>query len=627
MQSSARLVPMSSTGTPAPETKPPATPPTRLAWRVWVVVAVMLLMLAALIAQLVRYQLFPATLEETTATAAVMDTRGAIVDHNGMPLVVNRYFFQLTITPSHIKTPEARHEIAQQLQELIGLPYDQTFDILTNSAERMWAVLADAVSLEDARKIAAAQQELSVNHDSFPLMYVEAVPMTRRYYPQGELTSHLLGFVLPGQGGVMGIEEYYDGFLVQDGAGLLGNKSIPVNNLSQDVLRFIPSSVGKDLVLTLDSTVQWIIREELRKGLEEFKAHSGTVIVMDPNTGALYGMVSLPDYDPNRYELVPQENYNLFTNPAISAQYEPGSVYKIITMAAALDAGIMEPDTKFIDSGSYSIGGRVIFNSNRVANGEVTATDALALSLNVITAQLAEELGPEQFYRYVRLFGFGAATNVDLSGEINGLIKTPQDPNWSMADLGTNSFGQGLACTPLQMLNATAVIANGGRLLQPYIVEARVEDKEAQITEPVLARQVIKPEAAHDMAQMMTDVVSSSNSLAGVPGYAVAGKSGTAQIPSPEGYVQEETIVSFVGFAPSDDPKFVLLVKMDRPDPKINVWAGQTAAPVFGRIAERLLDHFSVPPDDLRLAASSGAAMSEEARLESQLESQSGAEE
>ncbi|MCC6453487.1 MAG: penicillin-binding protein 2 [Caldilineaceae bacterium] len=611
MQSTSRLMPSGSTSTSAPNNTPPdtalGTPVARSPWRIWVVVAFMLLLLAALVAQLLRYQLFPSKIEEGTTAATVMDTRGAIVDHNGTPLVVNRYFFELTVTPAHIKTPEERHEIAQQLQELIALPYQQTFDTLTNSAGLMWAKLADAITLEDARKIAAKQQALNESRSSFPLMYVEAVPMTKRYYPQAELTSHLLGFVQPNLGGVTGIEEYYNGFLLQHGAGLLGQKSIPVNTLSQDVLRFVPSSVGKDLVLTLDSTVQWILREELMRGLEEFKAVSGTAIAMDPHTGAIYGMVSLPDYDPNRYEMVPQESYNLFNNPAVSAQYEPGSVYKIITMAAALDAGDITPTTIFTDSGSITIGGRVIFNSTRTANGRVSATDALALSLNVVTAQIAEDLGPEKFYRYVRLFGFGEATNVDLSGEINGIIKTPRDPNWSPADLGTNSFGQGLACTPLQMLNATAVIANGGRLVQPYIVEARVAGGQAQVTEPVVARQVIKPETAQEMAEMMTAVVDSNGSLSGVPGYSVAGKSGTAQIPSPEGYVQRETIVSYVGFAPANDPKFVLLVKMDRPDPEINVWAGQTAGPVFSRISQRLLDHFSVPPDDLRLAAASGS--------------------
>ena len=607
MQSTSRLMPLSGTGKPTPETPPPAPPPVRSPWRLWVVVAVMLLLLAALIAQLVRYQLFPTELEEATAPTEANETRGSIVDRTGMPLVVNRYFFQLTVTPAHIKTPEARHEIAQQLQELIGLPYQQTFDTLTNAPESMWAVLADAITLEQARKIAAFQQELSETRNAFPLMYVEPVAKTARYYPQAELTSHILGFVMEEQGGVTGVEEYYNGFLLRDGAGLLGQKSIPVNDLSHDVLRFVPSSVGKDLVLTLDASVQWIIREELIRGLQEFKAVSGTVIVMDPHTGEIYGLVNLPDYDPNRYELVPQESYNLFSNPAVSAQYEPGSVYKIITMAAAMDAGIVTPSMTFTDTGSFTIGGRVIFNSNRGANGEVTLARALALSLNVITAQIAEQLGPDEFYRYVRLFGFGEATGVDLSGEINGLIKTPRDSTWSEADLGTNSFGQGLACTPLQMLNATAVIANGGHLMQPYIVQTRVAGGNAQVTEPVITRQVIKPETAHEMAMMMSEVVDTSASLAGVDGYSVAGKSGTAQIPSPEGYVQEETIVSFVGFAPADDPQFVLLVKIDRPDPEINVWAGQTAAPVFGRIAARLLDHFSVPPDDVRLAAASEA--------------------
>jgi cell division protein FtsI (penicillin-binding protein 3) len=601
MQSTSRLMPLSGTGKPVPDQLPPV--PERRTWRLWVVVSGMLVLLAALLSQLIRYQLFPTKLEEAAAPATVIDSRGTIVDRYGSPLVVNRYYFQLTVTPAHIKTDEERHEVAEQLQRLIGLPYQQTLDTLRNSAESMWAVLADAITLDDVRKIAAFQQELSETRTLFPLMYVEPVPMTKRYYPQAELTAHVLGFVLPGKGGATGIEEYYNGFLLRDGAGLIGQETIPVNNLSQDVLRFVPSSVGKDLVLSIDSTVQWIIREELIRGLQEFKAVSGTVIVMDPYTGEIYGMVSLPDYDPNRYELVPQDSYHLFQNPAISAQYEPGSVYKIITMAAAMDAGLIEPDTTFIDSGSYTIGGRVIFNSNRAANGEVDVTRALALSLNVVTAQIAEELGPEEFYRYVRLFGFGEATGIDLSGEINGQIKTPRNSTWSLADLGTNSFGQGLACTPLQMINATAAIANGGRLVQPFVVKARVADGKALITEPVVTRQVIKPETASAMAEMMAEVVSTSASLAGVPGYSVAGKSGTAQIPSPEGYVQEETIVSFVGFAPADDPKFVLLVKMDRPDPKINVWAGQTAAPVFGRIAERLLDHFSVPPDDVRLAA------------------------
>jgi cell division protein FtsI/penicillin-binding protein 2 len=563
----------------------------------------MILILAALLAQLIRYQIFPTALAETTGSAAANDTRGSIVDRNGTPLVVNRYFFQLTVTPAHITSDKDRKELAQQLQDLIGIPYEQTYNTLSSSPDAMWAKLADAISLEDARKVTTFQQKLSETRTIFPLMYVEPMPKTKRYYPQAELTSHIIGFVMPEQGGVNGVEEYYNGFLLRDGAGLLGQSTVPVSSLSHDILRFVPSSVGKDLVLTIDSSIQWILREELMRGLQEFKAVSGSAIVMNPHTGEIYGMVSLPDYDPNRYELVPQESYNLFNNPAVSDQYEPGSVFKIITVSAAMDAGLLTPDTIFNDPGSFTIGGRVIFNSNRGANGDVTVTRALELSLNVGTAQIAKKLGEDQFYKYVRLYGFGRATNVDLSGEINGQIKTPDDPNWSEADLGTNSFGQGLACTPLQMLDAAAAIANDGRLVQPYIVQARVAGGQAQLTQPVITRQVIKPETARTMATMMAEIVSNSASLAGVKGYAVAGKSGTAEIPSAEGYVSDDTIVSFIGFAPADDPRFVLLVKMDRPDPSVNPWAGQTAAPVFGRIAKRLLDHFGVPPDDVRLAA------------------------
>lgn len=602
MQSTSRL--MSPSGNPVPqddETQP--TSLTRRTWRVWVVVGGLCLLLAILLFQLVRYQLFPPPLDdENLAPVAVTDIRGAIVDRNGEPLVVNRYYFQLTATPTNIKTDEERHEVAQQLQDTIGLPYEQTYTKLTEAAGYQWTVLADAISLDDARKITDLQAQLAVDRISFPLAAVLPQPMTRRYYPQGELTAHILGFVQPTAGGVFGVEQYYNGFLLRDGAGLLSQKTVSINALAPDLLRFVPSSVSKDLILTLDSTVQWIIRDELSKGLEEFRAVSGSVIVMDPDTGAIYGMVNLPDFDPNRYEQVPQEQYGLFANTSVSAQYEPGSVFKIVTLAAALDAGKIHPHTIFTDTGSYTIGGRVIFNSTRMSNGRVDTTQALALSLNVVTAQIAEELGPDEFYRYVRLFGFGSASNVDLAGEITGQIKTPRDSAWSLADLGTNSFGQGLAATPLQMLNATAVIANGGKLLQPYIVSARVAGDQVQFTEPVVVRQVLKPESAHDMAMMMAEVIETSGSLAGVRGYSVAGKSGTAQIPSPEGYVSRETIVSYVGFAPADDPKFVMLVKMDRPDPNLNVWAGQTAGPVFGRISRRLLDYFSVPPDEVRLA-------------------------
>lgn len=597
MQSTSRL----TTTRPGHDDEQSTPPEQRPLWRIWTIVGVFGIVAVVLIAQLLRYQFFPPQVPEVAAAKAVIsDARGTVVDRNGTPLVVNRHFFQLTITPANIKTPEERHEIAQQLMDLIGLPYDQTFSTLTDNADAQFAVLADAITLDKARLVLDYQRQLAEERLIFPLQHVQAVSMTRRYYPQMQLTSHLLGFVRPYHGGVTGIEEYYNDFLLQDGTGLLTKNVAAIDSLSPDVLRFVPSPVGKDLVLTIDTTIQWILREELQKGLEEYQAKGGSAIAMNPHTGAILGMVSLPDYDPNSYE---ETAFELFPNPVISAQYEPGSIFKIVTVAAALDAGEITPTTIFTDSGSIAVGGRVIFNSNRMGHGPVPVTEALARSLNVVTAQIAQEMGPEEFYRYLRLFGFGEATGVDLSGEINGLIKTPANANWSMADLGTNSFGQGLAVTPLQMLNATAVIANGGKLMRPYVVESRIGNSAVQFTQPVIVRQVLQPETAAQMADMMVEVVDTGNTRAAVENYRVAGKSGTAQIPTLGGYEKEDTIASFVGFAPADDPAFVLLVKMDRPDPSINSWASQTAAPVFSRMSERLLNYLTVLPDDQRLAS------------------------
>jgi cell division protein FtsI/penicillin-binding protein 2 len=569
------------------------------------VIALCLLSLALIVlAQLLRYQLFRSSdLPEPPAINEELAPRGAIVDHSGTPVVVNRYFYRVSATPKQIDTPEKRHEVAQELNALIGLPYENTLGILNDYADSYYAVLGDAVSLQDARKIEERQAELELTAGIFPLQNVYVEPMTRRFYPQAELFSHVAGFVKFDGGGSTGVEEYYNEFLRQDGAGLLDHERMDLDVLPGNVRQFIPSSIGKDLVLTIDRTIQWICREELQQGLAEFKAQSGTIIVMNPHTGAILGLVNLPDYDPNRYETVP---YEFFVNPAVSLQYEPGSVFKIITAAAALDHGDIQPTTVYTDSGSYALGERVIFNSDRAAHGQVTVVDALARSLNVVTVQIAEDLGADVFYQYVRQFGFGDPTNVDLSGEIAGLIKLRNSGLWSPADLATNSFGQGLAATPLQMINATAAIANQGRLMRPYVVQARIAGNEVQLTQSRSVRQVLLPETAQTLSEMMAQVIEMSNSKAYVEGYRMAGKSGTAQIPAPGGYEKDATIVSFVGFGPVDDPQIVLLVKMDRPDPTVNPWAGQTAAPVFSRVAERIFHYLNVPPDEYRVAQAGG---------------------
>lgn len=603
MQSSDRLRTTESTeSSPELDEQTSGANEIRPRWRIWTIVGVFGALTLLLGVQILRYQLFPPALESPPENTATGNTsRGTIVDRNGMPLVVNRHYYQLTATPAHINTQEARHEVATQLQELIDLPYEHTYAVLSESPEAMYAILSDAISLEEAERITQRQAELEATRTVFPLQYVKPVAMTKRYYPQNELTAHVIGFVQPGAEGRYGIEEYYNEFLKSNGKGLLSQQMAGVQQLSADVRHFVPSSVGKDLVLTVDTTVQWILYEELLRGLEEFEAESGTAIVMEPDTGAILGLINLPSFDPNRYAESVGEH---IPNPAISAQYEPGSIFKIITMAAALDSGVITPTTPYTDTGSIAVGGRVILNSDRMAHGRVSATQALARSLNVVTAQIAQDMGAEEFYRYLSRFGFNGATNIDLSREVDGQVKFPgANLSWSEADLGTNSFGQGLAVTPIQILNATAAIANGGKLMQPHVVNAQVMGDDVEFTDPVTMRQALRPETSAQMREMMREVVETGNTRAGVPGYEVAGKSGTAQIPSPEGYLEDDTIVSFVGFAPADHPRFVLLVKMDRPNPELNSWASQTAAPVFGRIAERLLTYLSVPPKDMQIAA------------------------
>jgi cell division protein FtsI (penicillin-binding protein 3) len=566
-------------------------------WRVWLVVLGFVLLASLVVVRLLHHQIV-SWLTHSTPTA-LADTglpRGLIVDRRGELLAADRFYYQVVADPSILRTEEQRLAVANKLQELIGLPAAETSAKLLEAAGRRYVELAKRISLEAGDRLLTYKAEDAVSI----LQSVAVIPAPERYYPQGELAGHVLGFVQSSRHGSYGVEQYYDAYLdPSSGIGLRTKKAVSLTALPESVRRYLPSMSGKDLVLTLDTGIQWILEDELRRALARYKAPSGSILVMEPSTGAILGLANFPTYDPNRYS--EQSDYSRFIDPATSLLYEPGSIFKIVTMAAALDTGMITPSTVYTDNGSITVGSRIIFNSNRIGYGRVTATDALARSLNVVTAQIAEQLGRKTFYDYVELFGFTEPTEVDLAGEVRGLVKMPGNPDWSLSDLGTNSFGQGLAITPIEMLNATAAIANGGRLLRPYIVQARVAGDQVLITEPTSVRQVIQPETARTLTEMMVQTVRTGNEAAGVAGYRIAGKSGTAQIPGEGGYLKDATIVSFVGFAPADDPRFVILVKLDRPDPNISLWATHTAAPVFGQVARRLFDYLGIPPDEIRL--------------------------
>lgn len=572
-----------------------ADPMPRHTGRLWFIVGIFAVLCAFVLMRLLSYQVFSTEKVLTEIPVPRSAERGTIVDRDGEILAADRFFYEIVTTPNLITDEDDRLLLANTLERLAGIPAPDTIGTLIENPQSQYAQLAVGLPQDVELRINAWRNEFPEEAAKVPSFSIRPIP--ERYYPQGELASHLIGFVTSNaeRQAYYGVEHYYNRFLqTETNIGLTERTNRSVKELSADITRFLPSIASKDLVLTIDRAVQWIIEDELRSGIDFYRAQRGTIIVMEPKTGAILGLANWPAFDPNRYDNADTEH---FRNPAVSEQYEPGSIFKVITFAAGLDTGKVLTDTQFLDTGQYFIGERVILNSNRGAAGQVSATQALARSINVVTAQVAAEVGAKDFYKYVRRFGFGKATEVDLAHEVTGLLKSPGSDEWSLSDLGTNSFGQGIAVTPIQMVSAVGAIANEGKLMRPYIVQERIYNGRVQTTQPTVIHNALQAESARKLTKMMVDVVDYGVQNAIVPNYTVAGKTGTAQIPVKGGYAEDETIVSFVGFVPSQDPQFVVLVKLDRPDTSISQWAAYTAAPIFRRVAYRIVEQLNIPPD------------------------------
>jgi len=360
-------------------------------------------------------------------------------------------------------------------------------------------------------------------------------------------------------------------------------------------LRVRPPRDGADIYLTLDRNIQSVVEDALAAAVDENEAERGHVIVMNPSTGAILAMATYPSYDPNDFVEVDDE---LFVNAMVSDHYEPGSVFKVVTMASALDSGVVSNSSTYYDSGRIVVGGQVIKNSDGNAHGQTSMADLLALSLNVGAAHLSTSLGAYKFYDYLHRFGFNQPTNVDLAYEVTGQLRIPGDRDWHESDLGTNSFGQGLAVTPLQMICAVSAVANSGLLMQPHVVDHIVDGGQVTEHEVKAVRQVISPEAAAQTTEMLVHAVDTALTTAAIEGYRVAGKSGTSEIPVMGMYDPRETIASFAGYAPADEPRFSVLVIIDRPQK--DHWGLTVAGPVFRKIARGVLTLLAVPPDSVR---------------------------
>ncbi len=563
--------------------------------RVLIVMALLAIALLVLMGQLLRWQVFdratPLAYAKRGEGGQVQETleprRGLIFDRDGILLASNLTTYSVGASPNAMPDEAYRRRFAEKIAPLLGQDPAAVMEKIADTT-RVYVRLEDHVSQATAREIA-----------DLGYLIVTLEERSQRIYPRGTLAAHLLGFVtsdLAGYRGSYGVEGFYESVLRgKPGSGVAEpdpwGKPIPVARA-----QYTPPEDGKNLYLSVRYTVQHIIERELAQALEDSGAESGTVVVLQPHTGAILAMASLPAYDPNRYA---QETYESFIDPAISKVYEPGSVIKVVTVAAALDSGVISPDEILYDPGAIEVGGSPIYNPDKQAYGQVDLTTVLGKSLNVEVAQIAVRLGPERFYHYLRRFGFGSATGVDLAGEVTGGFKTPDDPEWSESDLGRNSFGQAMAATPLQVAVALASIANGGLLMKPYVVQAIADNNGHSVTtasKPI--RRTVTAQTAHAVTRILEKAVEQDTSLAQVPGYRVAGKSGTAQVYVAGGYHPTATIASFAGYLPSNDPAVLILVVLRRP--QTSPWGSQVAAPVFARIAKQLMVLLDVPPDVVR---------------------------
>ena len=540
-----------------------------------------------LLIQLANFQFYPREVAQelelrgdanSNSIRRIPAERGLIYDRDGEAFAFNALQYGVGISPNLVSEPR---RLATELALILEKDEFELYQTMTSDAT--WVLIARPISAEQGQAIADLD-EISIT--------IEPIP--RRFYPQGSLAGHVIGFVVEdGSKGVMGVEGSYNASL----AGRVLDQT--VSNIPFDLPEEAPTEQrGQTIVLTIDRDIQFWVESELLLAINETGATRGTVIVMDPNNGDILAMASYPDFDPNNF--IDIEDPDLLRNPAISDTYEPGSVMKVITVASALEKGTISPDWVYNDQGRLELGGIVIENWDKNAYGVVDVAQILIRSLNIGAASIALEMGTDDFYSMMRSFGVGQLTGIDLFAEQSGILKVPGDSDWSESDLGTNSFGQGVSVTPLQMVTMFSAIANDGIMRQPRIVKQIFTEDGIQESQPTTIRRVISAETANIVTDMMVRTVNEGIPQAILPGYTIAGKTGTAEIPTAIGY-EDDSIVTFVGFLPADDPEVVVFVKLDRPD---GYWGSQVAAPVFKRLADRLVILLEIPVDDVRRSLS-----------------------
>src|SRR3989344_5560075 len=511
-------------------------------------------------------------------TQKIQPFRGAIFDHSSRPLAFNEITYLLFAEPKKIIDKES---IVKKIDSITQIG-ETTISAKLNT-DKSWIAIGDGISQEQKKKI-----------ESEKIVGLGFEERQRGFYPESSLSAHIMGFVgkndVGDNVGYFGIEGFYE----KDLAGLPGivktERDLLGNPILVGVQNLLRGENGRDLILTLDKNVQYIVKKNLLAGLNRYKAKGGCAIVANPKTMEIIAMSCLPDYDPTNYQSSSEEIYK---NPAVSSLYEPGSIWKPIIMASALNSESIKPTDVYNETGSINVGGYEIQTWDNKYEGEISMTRILEKSSNVGMVFIGSRLGNEKLIDYLDKFGVEKKTGIDLQGEISGILKPKSQ--WYDVDYATATFGQGLAVTPIRMITSFAALINGGNLMRPYVV-SKMKGKITKTTQPAIVDRVISRRTSIVIKNMLQKTVENAEVKWKRPaGYKIGGKTGTAQVAIAGHYDPSKTIASFVGFTPVEDPQLIILVVYR--EPQTSPWGSETAAPVFFEILNELLLYYNIAPE------------------------------
>ena len=505
--------------------------------------------------------------------------RGTVTDRHGKVLAMNVEVPSIFGVPTSLDSPA---NAAKSLSSVLHIRREDIEKKLRQDKHFVW--LARKVEPEKGRRL----EQLSIDG-------IGMVMEGRRFYPKGPLLAHVLGFVGMDGVGLEGLERRYESQLHGEKRLTILQRDALGRTVFPKGLREQVPAAGHALTLTIDEVIQYIAEKELEEAVDHARAKSGTIIVMEPQSGAILAMAVSPRFDPNAVASLTADRWR---NRALTDTYEPGSTMKVVVAAAALEERVMMPGSMlFGENGRMTVANTTIHDHEKL--GWMTFAQMMQKSSNIGAAKTGILLGQQRLYRYLQAFGFGQRTDIDLPGEVAGLLKSPRE--WGRRSLASISMGQEIGVTPLQMVSAVSAIANDGVLMKPYVVSG-VSDQKGQLVKEVLPqvrRRVVSPATARTLTTILEGVVASgTGTKAAIPGFRVAGKTGTAQKVDPRtgAYSSVLSVGSFVGFVPADAPRLAMIVVID--EPQGEAWGGVVAAPVFRRVGEQVLTYLGVPRDD-----------------------------